>query len=135
MSDDDVVDLTGDEDPTDEDGDIGVLVSLGDEIYSKGKKSRESSIGDSDNTGDGGKIAGKITVVTLVGEQMSPWKRFINYKRLKSEAMNSPYQGNPIDGKSISKRIGVLYSNKMISYMNKGIQLSMKASSFDTYPG
>ncbi|GKC27029.1 hypothetical protein Tco_1034323, partial [Tanacetum coccineum] len=62
MSGDDVVDLTGDEDPTDEDGDIGVSVSLGDEIYSEGKKSRESSIGDSDNTGDGGKTAGRAII-------------------------------------------------------------------------
>ncbi|GJU28267.1 hypothetical protein Tco_1166888 [Tanacetum coccineum] len=43
------VDLTGDEDPTDEDGDIGmgdstgVLVSLGGGISSGGKKSRESN--------------------------------------------------------------------------------------------
>ncbi|GJW37125.1 hypothetical protein Tco_0060045 [Tanacetum coccineum] len=44
MSGDDVVDLTGDEDPTDEDGDIGVSMSLGDEIYLEGKKSQESSI-------------------------------------------------------------------------------------------
>ncbi|GJW39535.1 hypothetical protein Tco_0065380 [Tanacetum coccineum] len=55
------VDLTGDEDPTDEDGDIGVSVSLGDEIYLEGKKSQESSIGDSDNTGDGGKTTGEKT--------------------------------------------------------------------------
>ncbi|GKA04968.1 hypothetical protein Tco_0684088 [Tanacetum coccineum] len=54
------VDLTGDEDPTDEDGDIGmgdstgVLVSLGGGISSGGKKSQESNIGDSDNTIDGG---------------------------------------------------------------------------------
>ncbi|GJU37608.1 hypothetical protein Tco_1185962 [Tanacetum coccineum] len=34
-----VVDLTGDEDPTDEDGDIGVSVSLGDEIFSEEKES------------------------------------------------------------------------------------------------
>nr|GEZ38228.1 putative reverse transcriptase domain-containing protein [Tanacetum cinerariifolium] len=53
------VDLTGDEDPTDKDGDIGmgdstgVLVSLG------GGISRESNIGDSDNTRDGGiKVGG-----------------------------------------------------------------------------
>ncbi|GJX96316.1 hypothetical protein Tco_0352114 [Tanacetum coccineum] len=52
---------------------IGSLY-FGNEIYSEGKKSRESSIGDSDNTGDGGKTVGKITVVTLVEEQMSPWK-------------------------------------------------------------
>ncbi|GKD38967.1 hypothetical protein Tco_1259174 [Tanacetum coccineum] len=53
------VDLTGDKDPTDEDGDIGmgdstrVLMSLGGEISSGGNKSQESNIGDSDNTGDG----------------------------------------------------------------------------------
>nr|GEY11475.1 hypothetical protein [Tanacetum cinerariifolium] len=53
-----VVDLTGDEDPTNEDRDIGmgdsteVLVSLG------GGISQESNIGDSDNTGDGGTIVG-----------------------------------------------------------------------------
>ncbi|GJR12397.1 hypothetical protein Tco_0795049 [Tanacetum coccineum] len=47
-----VVDLTGDEDPTNEDGDIGVSVSLGVEIFLEGKKSQESNIGDSDNTGD-----------------------------------------------------------------------------------
>ncbi|GJY29984.1 hypothetical protein Tco_0405751 [Tanacetum coccineum] len=29
------IDLIGDEEPTDEDGDIGVSVSLGDEIFSK----------------------------------------------------------------------------------------------------
>nr|GEX93581.1 hypothetical protein [Tanacetum cinerariifolium] len=54
MSSGDVIDLTGDEDPTDEDGDtrmddlIGVSASLGGEISSRGKKSRESN---SDNTG------------------------------------------------------------------------------------
>ncbi|GKF25792.1 hypothetical protein Tco_0081686, partial [Tanacetum coccineum] len=57
-----IVDLTGDEYPTDEDGDIGmgdstgVSASLGGEISSRGKKCQESNIGDSDNTGDGGKI-------------------------------------------------------------------------------
>ncbi|GKD80901.1 hypothetical protein Tco_1347740 [Tanacetum coccineum] len=56
------VDLIGDEDSTNEDGDIGVLVSLGDEIFSEGKKSQESSIGDSDNTGDGGKTAGRAII-------------------------------------------------------------------------
>ncbi|GKB57001.1 hypothetical protein Tco_0913187 [Tanacetum coccineum] len=34
------VDLTGDEDPTDKDGDIGVSVSLGVEIFLEGKKSQ-----------------------------------------------------------------------------------------------
>nr|GEU82937.1 hypothetical protein [Tanacetum cinerariifolium] len=58
----DVFDLIGDIDPTDEDGDIGmgdltgVSASLGGEIFSRGKKCRESNIGDSDNTRDGGKI-------------------------------------------------------------------------------
>nr|GFA46713.1 hypothetical protein [Tanacetum cinerariifolium] len=47
-----IVDLIGDEDPTDEDGDTEVLVSLG-EISLKGKKYWESDIGDCDNTGDG----------------------------------------------------------------------------------
>nr|GEZ44468.1 hypothetical protein [Tanacetum cinerariifolium] len=53
-----VFDLTGDEDPTDEDGDIrmgdstGVLVSLG------GGISQELNIGDSDNTRDGCTIVG-----------------------------------------------------------------------------
>nr|GEW61586.1 hypothetical protein [Tanacetum cinerariifolium] len=52
-----VVDLTGDEDPTNEDEDIGmgdstrVQMSLG-KISSGGKKSHESNIGDSDNTRD-----------------------------------------------------------------------------------
>ncbi|GKB74846.1 hypothetical protein Tco_0936258, partial [Tanacetum coccineum] len=61
-------DLTGDDDPTDEDGDVGigdltgVLVSLGDEISSGGKKSQESKIGDSDNTRDGGKIDGRAII-------------------------------------------------------------------------
>ncbi|GKF22749.1 hypothetical protein Tco_0075071, partial [Tanacetum coccineum] len=55
-------DLIGDEDSTDEDGDIGVLVSLGDEIFSEGKKSRESNIGDSDNIRNGGKTAGRVII-------------------------------------------------------------------------
>ncbi|GJR23308.1 hypothetical protein Tco_0971835 [Tanacetum coccineum] len=44
------VDLTGDEDPSDEDGDVGigdltrVLVSLGDEISSGGNKSQNSLV-------------------------------------------------------------------------------------------
>ncbi|GKB85333.1 putative reverse transcriptase domain, viral movement protein [Tanacetum coccineum] len=57
-----IVDLTGDEDPTDEDGDIGVSVSLGVEIFLEGKKSQESNIGDSDNTGDGGKTASRAII-------------------------------------------------------------------------
>ncbi|GJT89101.1 hypothetical protein Tco_1070818 [Tanacetum coccineum] len=57
-----VVDLTGDEDPTDEDGDIGVSVSLGVEIFLEGKKFQESNIGDSDNTRDGGKTVGRAII-------------------------------------------------------------------------
>ncbi|GJR54678.1 hypothetical protein Tco_1405199 [Tanacetum coccineum] len=56
------VDLTGDEDPTDEDGDTGVSVSLGVEIFLEGKKSQESNIGDSDNTRDGGKTASRAII-------------------------------------------------------------------------
>ncbi|GJT65423.1 hypothetical protein Tco_1016903 [Tanacetum coccineum] len=58
------VDLTGDEDPTNENGDIGmgdsirVSVSLGGGISLGGKKYRESNIGDSGNTRDGGKTGG-----------------------------------------------------------------------------
>nr|GEV48144.1 hypothetical protein [Tanacetum cinerariifolium] len=53
------VDLIGDEDPTDEDGDTEVSVSLG-EISPEGKKSWESNIGDCDNTRDGVKIVGRV---------------------------------------------------------------------------
>nr|GEW00686.1 hypothetical protein [Tanacetum cinerariifolium] len=62
----DVFDLIGDVDPTDKDGDIrigdstGVSTSLDGEIFSGEKKCRESNIGDSDNTGDGGKIVAGI---------------------------------------------------------------------------
>ncbi|GJQ97962.1 hypothetical protein Tco_0009101 [Tanacetum coccineum] len=56
------VNLTSDEDPTDEDEDIGVLVSLDDAIILEGKKSQESNIGDSDNTRDGGKTAGRAII-------------------------------------------------------------------------
>ncbi|GKB99718.1 hypothetical protein Tco_0985855, partial [Tanacetum coccineum] len=62
-----VVDLTGDEDPTDEDGDIGVSVSLGVEIFLEGKKSQESNIGDSDNTRDDGKTAGRAIILKVGG--------------------------------------------------------------------
>ncbi|GJS60453.1 hypothetical protein Tco_0655237 [Tanacetum coccineum] len=68
------IDLTGDEDPTDEDGGIGmgdstgVSVSLGGEISSGGKKYQKSNIGDSDNTGDGG---------TTVGEKTSEAKSYL----------------------------------------------------------
>ncbi|GJW26549.1 hypothetical protein Tco_0040360 [Tanacetum coccineum] len=64
-----VVDLTGDEDPTDEDVDIGlgdstgVLAPLGDEISLGGKKLRESDIG-------GGIVAGKA-IITWDGRMTS----------------------------------------------------------------
>nr|GEW51738.1 UvrD-like helicase, ATP-binding domain, P-loop containing nucleoside triphosphate hydrolase [Tanacetum cinerariifolium] len=61
---DDVFDLIGDVVLNDENRDIGmgdstcVLASLDGEIFSGVKKCQESNIGDSDNTGDGGKIVG-----------------------------------------------------------------------------
>nr|GEW05030.1 hypothetical protein [Tanacetum cinerariifolium] len=63
-----VIDLTGDENPTDEDRDTGVgdskvFVSLG-EISSGGSKSQESSIGD---TEDGGKAVGRAIIVSSRG--------------------------------------------------------------------
>ncbi|GKA06405.1 hypothetical protein Tco_0685629 [Tanacetum coccineum] len=67
------VDPTSDEDPTDEDRDTrnddstGFLVSLGDEISLGGKKSWESNINDSDNTGAGGKTTGRA-IITWDGE-------------------------------------------------------------------
>nr|GFD17069.1 hypothetical protein [Tanacetum cinerariifolium] len=66
---------TGDEDPSDEDGgtgigdSTGVSVSLG-EISLKGNKSWELNIVDSDNTRDGGKIAGR-TIITWDGGMVS----------------------------------------------------------------
>nr|GEV51577.1 hypothetical protein [Tanacetum cinerariifolium] len=69
----DVFDLIGDVDPTDEDGDIrmgdstGVSVALDGEIFSEGKKCQESNIGDSDNTGDGGKIVAGIEPGAFTG--------------------------------------------------------------------
>nr|GEY25655.1 hypothetical protein [Tanacetum cinerariifolium] len=57
-----IYDLTYIFDPTDKDGDIGmgdstgVSSSLDGETFPGGKKCRESNIGDSDNTRDGGKI-------------------------------------------------------------------------------
>ncbi|GJZ32356.1 hypothetical protein Tco_0577792 [Tanacetum coccineum] len=56
------LDLIGDEDSIDEDGDIGVSVSLGDKIFSKGKESLEINIGDSDNTGNSGKTTGRVII-------------------------------------------------------------------------
>ncbi|GJT08592.1 hypothetical protein Tco_0843054 [Tanacetum coccineum] len=49
-----VVDLTGDEDPTNDDGDN----DMGGKISSGRKKSRESNSGDGGNTRDGGKTVG-----------------------------------------------------------------------------
>nr|GEZ09660.1 hypothetical protein [Tanacetum cinerariifolium] len=47
----------------------GVSVSLG-EIFLEGNKSWESNIGESDNTGDGGKIAGRA-ITTWGGRMVS----------------------------------------------------------------
>nr|GEW43735.1 reverse transcriptase [Tanacetum cinerariifolium] len=68
-----VADLTGDEDPSDEDRGIGMGDSTGVsvplvEISLERNKSWESNIGDSDNTGDGGKIAGRV--ITTWGGRM-----------------------------------------------------------------
>nr|GEV48342.1 hypothetical protein [Tanacetum cinerariifolium] len=49
---------------------IGVSVSLG-EISLEGNKSYESNIGDSDNTGDGGKITGRA--ITTWGGGMASY--------------------------------------------------------------
>nr|GEW12196.1 hypothetical protein [Tanacetum cinerariifolium] len=62
-----IINLIDDKDPTNEDGDAemddstGVLVSLG-EISLEGKKYWELDIGDCDNTGDGGKTAGRAII-------------------------------------------------------------------------
>ncbi|GJZ39475.1 hypothetical protein Tco_0586038 [Tanacetum coccineum] len=58
-------------------GDLtGVSVSLGGEIFPGGKKCQKSNIGDSDNTGDGGKIVGgAIGACGGIGERASEAKR------------------------------------------------------------
>ncbi|GJR92991.1 hypothetical protein Tco_0265165 [Tanacetum coccineum] len=74
-----------DEDPTYEDGDIGmgdsigVLMSLGGGISLGGKKSQESNIGDSGNIGDGGKTGGgSIGACGGIGEMASEAKRYLD---------------------------------------------------------
>nr|GEY07162.1 hypothetical protein [Tanacetum cinerariifolium] len=58
----DLIDLNGDEDPTDEDGDTGmddstgVLVFLGGEVSSRGRKSQESNINNTRGTTVGKEI-------------------------------------------------------------------------------
>nr|GEZ71216.1 hypothetical protein [Tanacetum cinerariifolium] len=76
-----IVDLTSDEDTTDEDGDIrvgdstGVSASLGGKIFSRGKKCQESNIRDSDKTRGGGKIVGgTIGACGEIGESDSEAK-------------------------------------------------------------
>nr|GEZ53993.1 hypothetical protein [Tanacetum cinerariifolium]GEZ83853.1 hypothetical protein [Tanacetum cinerariifolium] len=69
----DIVDLIGDKDPTDEDGDIEVSVSLG-EISSKGKKSWESDIGDCDNTRDGGLLSKGFLLLRDIEEEVGDEK-------------------------------------------------------------
>ncbi|GKD36473.1 hypothetical protein Tco_1251982, partial [Tanacetum coccineum] len=87
------VDLTGDEDPTDEDGDIrmgdstGVSVSLGGEISLGGKKSQESNISGSYNTGYGGtKVKELVKLLEL--NQMNYLK--IQKKYFPMKLGNSP---------------------------------------------
>nr|GEU89919.1 hypothetical protein [Tanacetum cinerariifolium] len=65
----DIVDLIGDEDPSDEVGDTEVSVSLG-EISLEENKYWESNIGDCDNTRDGGKTAGRA-IITWGGRMVS----------------------------------------------------------------
>nr|GEY75310.1 ribonuclease H-like domain-containing protein [Tanacetum cinerariifolium] len=91
----DVFDLIGDVDPTDEDGDIrmgdsiGVSASLDGEIFSGGKKCRESNIGHSDNTGDGGKIVGgAIGACGKIGKRDSEAKRSLVKSSQKLEEDN-----------------------------------------------
>nr|GEZ49141.1 hypothetical protein [Tanacetum cinerariifolium] len=63
-----VIDLTGNEDPTDENEDTGmddstgVSTSLGGEISSREKKFQESDIGDCNNIGDGSKTDGRAII-------------------------------------------------------------------------
>ncbi|GKB76380.1 hypothetical protein Tco_0943275 [Tanacetum coccineum] len=93
------VDLTGDEDPTDEDGDIEIgweivqNVRGGKSILNIGIRWDDSRVRgrrhDCNNPGE-------ITVVTLVKQQMSSWKGY----------------GNLIDGKSISNEMS-LYGSMM----------------------
>nr|GEV35657.1 hypothetical protein [Tanacetum cinerariifolium] len=84
----DVLDLIGDVDPTDEDGDIGmgdstgVSASLDGEIFSGGKKCQESNIGDSDNTGDRYKIVAVIGDVVARRTSMARKRKVVIVKVL-----------------------------------------------------
>nr|GEU55478.1 hypothetical protein [Tanacetum cinerariifolium] len=93
-----VIDLIGDEDPTDEDGDtrmddsIGVSASLGGEISSGRKKSQESNI---DNTGG-----------TTVGEVIKACSGGIGNSLVASYACMTSIYGSSCKGKktSVAKR-------------------------------
>nr|GEW12672.1 hypothetical protein [Tanacetum cinerariifolium] len=116
VADSSVVDLTGDEDPSDEDrgtgmGDsTGVSLSLG-EISLEGNKSWESNIGDSDNTKDGGKIASRAITTWGAGRASYACMTSIVESSCKGKITvvilvrgNVPvekYRGNMIDDKSI----------------------------------
>nr|GEU72316.1 hypothetical protein [Tanacetum cinerariifolium] len=98
MSSSGVIDLTGNEDPTDEDGDTGmddstrVSVSLGGEISSRGKKSQESN---SDNTGG-----------TKVGEAIGACSGRICNSSVASYACMTSIYGSSCKGEktSVAKR-------------------------------
>nr|GEU87874.1 reverse transcriptase domain-containing protein [Tanacetum cinerariifolium] len=91
-----IVDLIGDEDPTDEDGDTEVSVSLG-EISLEGKKYWELDIGDSDKTGDGGKTAGRA-IITWGGEiALYACMAFIYGSSCKEECLTLADLGNSIN--------------------------------------
>nr|GEW17445.1 reverse transcriptase domain-containing protein [Tanacetum cinerariifolium] len=85
-----IVDLTGDEDPTDEDKDIGMGDSIGVSVSLGGGISRESNIGDSDNTGDGGTIVGggidlPVPVPESLHEQTDEELTETNIKRMDAD--------------------------------------------------
>nr|GEV90096.1 hypothetical protein [Tanacetum cinerariifolium] len=98
MSSGGVIDLTGDEDPTDEDGDTGmddstgVSTYLGGEISSRGKKYRESN---SDNTGG-----------TTVGEAIGACSGGIGNSLVASYACMTSIYGSSCKGEktSVAKR-------------------------------
>nr|GEV32964.1 hypothetical protein [Tanacetum cinerariifolium] len=95
------IDLIGDEDPTNKDGDTEVLVSLG-EISSEGKKSWESDIGDCNNTGDGGSYEDYKRVGAEV-EPLEPGFEFDDQEWVEIETFSFDLLGS-----SLSKLLLVL---------------------------
>nr|GEY30454.1 ubiquitin [Tanacetum cinerariifolium] len=100
-------DLTGDEDPFDEDGgtrvgdSTGVSVSLG-EISLEGNKSWESNIGDSDNTGDGGKITGRAITTWVVEENSAKDTNTDTNYFIVGSNRKQRYKGSPSSSNNIS---------------------------------